>query len=87
MSAAPHQPVDIIEAIETVCAILSEYILADKYEPEDWRRTSAVAALKRLATVMRVAGHDVPDQMTELLRRAEAATERAGDDPSPDSST
>jgi hypothetical protein len=69
-----QRPSDTLDDIDTVCAGLAGYILADAYEREDWQDSPFLPALKRLAEWLKADGRELPPELAEVLKKAGEAT-------------
>jgi hypothetical protein len=69
-SLSDHErAIDVVDAIETVSVALARHLMADESRV---RHDPALPALRRLAGLIRTAGHQVPPAVAELLKLADA---------------
>ena len=62
----------LLPLVEELAEALAEHMLAD-YEAEDWRNTSVVEALARVASLLEAEEREVPPSILTALRKATEA--------------
>ena len=66
-----------LDLVEQLAEPLAEFMLGD-FTPDDWRDSSLVEPLARVAALLEVDGREVPDAIMKALRMASEAERPVG---------